>query len=147
MSDRSKEYWCHYCSFKTMTSGRLSSHFSRSPTCLNKIVAANQPSSNIHKQHHSPTPGGSGCLDDQPHNDHLYSSFLMGQPSAKQAHIEVEDVPYKMDMIFQEFMPPAGESQPKPPNMLSNFEHLLVDQQTSRSKPWALFSTEDWDYA
>ena len=148
MSDRSEEYRCRYCGFKTTTSSRLSSHFSQSPVCLDKIVAANQPSSNIHKRPHSPTPGGSGCLDDQPHDDLLYSSFLMGQPSAKRAHVEVEDVPYKMDTIFEEFTPPAGESQPKPPNALSNFEDLLADQQASGSEPWAPFSSmEDWDYA
>ena len=147
MSDRSKEYRCHYCGFKTTTSGQLSSHFSQSPPCLDKIVAANQPSSNIHKRDCSPTPGGSGHLNDQPDDELLYSSLLMGQPSSKRARVE-EDIPIKIDTIFEEFTPPAGESQPKPPNMSNNFEGLLADQQASRSEPWAPFSSmEDWDYA
>ena len=72
----------------------------------------------------------------------------MSQPSAKWAHVEVGDIPYKMDTIFEEFMPPAGESRLKPPNASSNFKDLLADQQASESEPWAPFSSmEDWDYA
>ena len=109
MSDRSEEYQCRYCGFKTTTSGRLSSHFSQLPPCLDKIVAANQPSSNIYKWDRSPMPGGSGHLNDQPDDELLYSLLLTGQPSSKWARVE-EDIPIKIDTIFEEFTPPAGES-------------------------------------
>jgi len=149
MSDRSEEHRCRYCGFKGKNSARLSSHISQSPVCLEKIIADNQPSTNLHKRHRSPTPGGSSCLDNQPDDELLYSSLLKGQPSIKRARVEVEeDIPVKMNTAFDEFKPPAGEPQPKPPNMSNDFEHLREHQRASGNEPWAPFSSvEDWDYA
>ena len=149
MSDRFEEYRCRYCGFKTKTSARLSSHISQSPTCLDKIIADNQPSTDTHKRHRSPTPGVSGNLDDQPDDGPLYSSLLTGQPSTKRARVEdEEDTPVQMDNVFDEFEPPAGEPRPKPPGTSSSFERYQEGQQTSGNKPWEPFSSiEDWDYA
>jgi len=67
----------------------------------------------------------------------------------KRARVEVEeDVPIKMDNVFDDFEPPAGEPQPKPPNTSNDFERLREGQQASGNQPWAPFSSvEDWDYA
>lgn len=152
MSDRFEEYRCSYCGFKTRTSARLNSHISQSSACLEKIVAVNRPPTNLHKRHRSesPVPGGSDHLDNQPaDNNLLYSSLLKGQPSTKRARVEVEEEsPVKMDNIFNEFKPPAGVPQQKPPDMSNDFERLQESQRTSGSEPWAPFSSiEDWDYA
>lgn len=152
MSDRFEEYRCRYCGFKTKTSARLSSHISQSPTCLDGIVADNRPPSNIRKRHRSSTPGApSSSFDDelQPSNELLYSLLLKGQPLTKQACVEVkEDIPIKMDNAFDEFKLPAGEPQPKLPNILNNFKCLQKGQQASGNEPWAPFSSVDnWDYA
>ena len=150
MSDRFEEYRCRYCGFKTKTSARLSSHISQSPTCFDKITANNQPSTNLRKRHRSPTPGVGDHPDNQQADDQLlYSSLLMGQPSTKRARVDdEEDSPVKMDNVFNEFEPPAGVPQPKPPNTLNDFESLREGQQASGNEPWAPFSSvEDWDYA
>lgn len=148
MSDRHEEYQCRYCGFRTKTSARLSSHISQSPTCLNKIIADNQPTTNLHKRDRSPTPGDSRNPDDQP-DDLLYTSLLKGQPSTKRARVEVEeDIPIKMDNVFDEFKPPAGEPRPRPPNTSNSFERLQAGQHASGNEPWAPFSSiDDWDYA
>jgi len=145
MSDRFEEYRCRYCGFKTKTSARLSSHVSQSPTCLDKIIADNQPTANPHKRDRSPTPGADG----QPDDELLYSSLLQGQPSTKRARVEVEeDIPVKMDNVFDKFEPPAGEPRPKPLNTSNSFEHFRAGQEASGNEPWAPFSSvEDWDYA
>jgi len=149
MSDRFEEYQCRYCGFKTKTSARLHSHISQSPACLDKIVADNQPPADLHKRPHSPTPGGSDYPDNQMNDEPLYSSLLKGQPSMKRVRVEAgEDVPVKMDNVFDDFEPPAGEPRPKPPNMSNDFERLREGQQASGNQPWTPFSSvEDWDYA
>lgn len=93
--------------------------------------------------------GGDGYIDDQPDDELLYSSLLKGQPSTKRTRMEVEeDIPVKMDTVFDEFDPPAGEPRPRPPNMSSDFERLREDRQASGNQPWAPFSSvEDWDCA
>ena len=59
-----------------------------------------------------------------------------------------EDIPIKMDNAFDEFKLPAGEPQPKLPNILNNFKCLQKGQQASGNEPWAPFSSVDnWDYA
>lgn len=151
MSDRFEEYRCRYCGFKTKTSARLSSHISQSPACFDRIVTDNQPTANPLKRHHSPTPGANDYPDDQPElNDELlYSSLLGGEPTTKRARVEIEeDVPFKMNTVFDEFSPPAGEPVAKPANTSNNFERLREGQQSSGNQPWAPFSSiEDWDYA
>lgn len=152
MSDRFEEYRCPHCGFKARASARLNSHISQSPTCLEKIVAVNRPPTNLRKRHRteSPAPGDGDHVDDQPiHSDLLYSSLLKGQPSTKRAHVEVEEEsPVRMDNIFDEFKPPAGIPQRKPPDMSNDFTRLWESQQSSGSEPWAPFSSiEDWDYA
>jgi hypothetical protein len=145
MSDRIETYRCPHCSVKTQTSAWLNSHISQSPACLEKIITVNRPPTNLHKRHHSesPTSGGSDDLNEnQADSSLLYSSVLRGQPSTKRAHVEVEEEkPVKMDNIFDEFRPPAGELQPKPPNMSNTFKRLQESQCASRSEPWAPFSS------
>lgn len=149
MSDRFEEYRCRYCGFKTKTSARLSSHIFQSSTCLDKIVADNQPTADLRKRDRSPTPGDSGYPDDQQDDEPLYSSLLKGQPSTKRARVEVEeDIPIKMANVFDEFEPPAGEPRPNPPDTSNSFERFQASQQASGNEPWAPFSSiEDWDYA
>jgi hypothetical protein len=148
----SEEYRCRYCTFKTTTGARLSSHISQSPRCLNGIIADNQPISTSQKRNHSPTPpGASGHdLDNQlpPDDEPPYSSLLKGQPSTKRARVESEDIPFKKNTVIDEFDPPAGVSRARPVNVSNDFEHLRENQQLSGSQPWAPFSSiEDWDYA
>ena len=150
MSDRFEEYWCRYCGFKTTTSAQLNSHISQSPTCLDRIIADNQPTSDLHKRHHLPTPEASSYHNDQPQPDNelLYSSLLKGQPPTKRAQVEVDDTPFKMNTVFNEFDPPAGEPRVTPINISSDFEQLQETQQISENQPWAPFpSIQDWDYA
>jgi hypothetical protein len=148
----SEQYRCHYCTFKTTTAARLSSHISQSPKCLNGIIADNQPILNPQKRHRSPTPPGvSGSPDDQPqpNDEPPYSSLLRGH--TKRARVEVEeDAPFKFktDTVFDEFDPPAGVPRARPVNMSNEFEHLRQNQRLSGSQPWTPFSLiEDWDYA
>lgn len=150
MSDRFEQYRCRYCGFKTTSSSGLSSHISQSPACLDRIVAANQPTSHPHKRPRSPTPEVSAFLDGQPDEGPLYSTLLGDQPSTKRAHVDTEDEPIeiKMDIVYEDFEPPAGEPHPKPPDTRSDFEHLREKQHSLGEQPWAPFSSlEDWDYA
>ena len=152
MSNRSGEHRCYSCRFKAKTRAGLNSHISQSPECLGKVIAANQPSADLHKRlrSESPMPGGSDHPDVQPPNDGvLYSSLLEGQPSSKRARVEdVEDFPIKTHSVFSEFEPPAGMPQQRPPGVSNNFKRLQASQQALGSEPWAPFSSiEDWDYA
>lgn len=145
-------YRCRYCGFKTSSGGGLSSHVSQSPPCLGKLVAANKPTSHPHKRprSESPTPG-SHALGDQPDETPLYSSLLGDHPSQKRARVDDEDDPVgiKMDVVFEEFDPPAGKSlRQDPANARSDFERLKEKQSSSGEQPWAPFSSaEDWDCA
>ena len=147
-------YRCRYCGFKTTSSSGLSSHISQSPSCLDQIVAANQPATHPQKRPHSesPAPGLRSTPDNQFSETLLYSSLLGDQPSTKRTRVEdVEDDPIeiKMDIVYKDFEPPAGEPrQPKPANVHSHFERLREEQISTGQQPWAPFSSvEDWDYA
>lgn len=147
-----EEHRCSSCRFKAKTRAGLNSHISQSLECFEKVIAANQPSTDLHKRRHSetPVPGGSDNCDVQPLNDDaLYSSLLEGQPSSKRARVEdEEDFPIKMNPVFSEFEPAAGAPQQQPPGTSNNFERLQASQQASGREPWAPFSSiEDWDYA
>ena len=69
----------------------------------------------------------------------------------KRAHVEDEEdnaVEINMDIIFEDFKPPAGEPQLKAASVHSDFEHLKEKQDSLGQQPWAPFSSvEDWDYA
>jgi len=150
MSDRGEQYRCRYCGFKTKSSSGLSSHIFQSPACLDKIVAANQPTSHPHKRSHSPTPGSSTFYNgpDQPP---LYSSLLEEPLATKRARVDPDEDDYakvKMDIVFEDFAPPAGEPRPNVATMRSDFERLKDKQNAMREQPWSPFSSvEDWDYA
>jgi hypothetical protein len=151
MSDRGESYHCRYCGFKAKSSGGLNSHISQSPACLDKIIAANPPASHSQKQPHSPIPGSSTfesrVSDDMP----IYSSLLEERPAIKRARVDPdEDDParIKMDIVFEDFIPPAGEPRPKSAEMRSGFEQLRDEQLSKGEQPWFPFtSVEDWDYA
>lgn len=54
----------------------------------------------------------------------------------------------KMDIVFENFEPPAGEPRPNTAKIHSDFERLREAQGSSGQEPWAPFSSvEDWDYA
>lgn len=154
MTDGLEEYCCSHCGFKARTSARLNSHISQSSGCLEKAISANQPSMSTSKRHRSLTPPAVACdnLTSQPDDmgGPIYSSLLDdSQPSKKRMRTKAkDDIPFNTETTFDEFNPPAGEPQPKPPNMSNTFEHLQETQRASGSKPWAPFSSvEDWDYA
>lgn len=156
MSDRFETYRCAHCGFKAQTSARLSSHVSQSPTCLDKLIILNRPSTNPYKRQYtgSPAPRSGGDpgqlqVDDEPvDSDILYSSLLGSQYPVKRARVEDEETPIKTNETFKEFKPLAGEPQQRPPNMSNDFECLRDSQQASGDKPWAPFSSiADWDYA
>ena len=152
MSNRLVEHRCSGCRFKAKTKAGLNSHVSQSPECLEKIIAANRPSTDLRKRQRSksPVPGDSDHPDTGPLNDDgLYSLLLEGQPFSKRARVESEeDSPIKTNSVFSEFEPPAGMPQQRPPGMSNNFERLQTSQQASGHEPWAPFSSiEDWDYA
>jgi len=150
MSDRGELYRCRYCGFKTKSSSGLNSHISQSPTCLEKIVAASQPTSISQKRSHSPLEGSStfhSRADEAP----LYSSLLEEPPTAKRARVDTdEDDPaeLKMDIVFDDYEPAAGQPCPDGVKMSSDFEHLKDEQTWGGEQPWSPFSSvEDWDYA
>jgi len=62
--------------------------------------------------------------------------------------VDDEDpIEIKMDIVFEDFEPPAGEPRSKLPNMRSDFESLREKQDLSGQQPWAPFSSvKDWDY-
>ena len=152
MSYKCQSYHCRYCGFKTTSSSGLSSHVSQSPVCLDKIVAANQPTSHPQKRplSESPTPGIQ-ARNDQPDEIPLYSSLLDDQPPRKRAHVDDHDdsVRIKMNLAFEDFDPPAGKTlQPDLVDTRSDFELLKEWQNSLGEQPWAPFSSvEDWDYA
>lgn len=61
---------------------------------------------------------------------------------------EDDPVEIKMDIVFEDFGPPAGEPRPRLPDVRGDFERLKGKQNLSGQEPWAPFSSvEDWDYA
>jgi len=63
---------------------------------------------------------------------------------------ELEDPPteIRMDVVFEDFAPPAGEPRDKPDKPCSDFERLKEKQRSSGKEPWDPFTSPgEWGFA
>lgn len=94
---------------------------------------------------------GSSTFDTSHDEAPLYSSFLEEPPTSKRARVDAdEDDPaeIKIDLVFEDFTPPAGEPCRNGADASSDFQRLKDEQTWAGKEPWSPFSSvADWDYA